>query len=102
MMIRSWSELVDFWSVVRKEWRQRARKHRRAQRLYHVALTYNKVHSYGTIEKLWMCPTCNKVHEHCKDTDGLNLVLTGEEWPECCEFKRGHRLYKECAAGYNI
>lgn len=37
----------------------------------------------------WMCPTCNKIHlaESCSAMSGL-------QYPNCCEYRTGHRLYE--------
>jgi ssDNA-binding Zn-finger/Zn-ribbon topoisomerase 1 len=46
---------------------------------------------YGITAKggyAWMCPDCNKIHLAI----GQN-VFTGIDYPKCCKYPEGHRLY---------
>lgn len=38
----------------------------------------------------WMCPECNKIHE-AKE----NSFLTGMQYPACCSYPEGHRLFDD-------
>lgn len=75
----------------------RSRIARRAA--FNRALAHNKRHTYAcydlrVVGGTWMCPTCGTVHE-CVSHN----VFTGRQFPACCEFAEGHRLYRCHATG---
>lgn len=66
---------------------RRQKEKRLKQELYDIAKQFNNRHTY-TGDGLWMCPICNKVY----NSTGFN-VLTGMQYPACCHFTEGHRLF---------
>ncbi len=63
------------------------------------ALKYNKEHTFSSDGKsavggTWCCPTCNAIHECIS-----NNKITGRQFPACCEFEEGHRMFSEHATG---
>ena len=61
------------------------------KRLYRIALTFNSLHTFDYRQE-WMCPECNMIHKR----DGLS-ILSGYQYPACCSFPAGHRLYNDHA-----
>lgn len=61
---------------------RRARRRSAAQR-------YNRTHTYRSSDARWMCPTCNAIH-----TSTGTSPFSGLQFPACCEFSAGHRLFQ--------
>lgn len=38
----------------------------------------------------WMCPSCNKIHRPYE-----NSVFSGLQYPACCKYFAGHRLFEK-------
>ncbi|WP_145974283.1 hypothetical protein [Stenotrophomonas pictorum] len=84
-------EILQTW----KEARQIAAEKRRIEGLaaakLQAALHFNNLHAYhhkGRQE--WMCPFCNRIHPRLQEIS----VLTGYQYPACCDFPEGHKQYK--------
>jgi hypothetical protein len=48
---------------------------------------------YGMLPRggfAWMCPSCNKIHHPISCS-----VFSGLQYPRCCGFPEGHRLYTD-------
>lgn len=74
--------------------RERAHDRRNKRELFRIALTFNRRHTFphGIAPARWMCPTCNTVHASTSHN-----FLTGLQYPACCNFGAGHRLYRDHA-----
>jgi hypothetical protein len=77
--------------------RKRADAKRNKRELFRIALAFNRRHTnHGpSYQKgLWMCPACNTVHESIEWS-----FLTGLQFPACCDFYAGHRMFHDHATG---
>jgi hypothetical protein len=63
-----------------------------AERKARIAREYNVLHTHTTEWRKdrgrWMCPSCHEVHRATGWT-----FLTGTQYPACCIFAAGHRVY---------
>lgn len=70
------------------------RKQRRDR--YAVAEAFNRLWCYRPYPSRtrWMCPLCNTAHDRLDEVS----AFTGLQYPKCCDFDDGHRLYHELYA----
>lgn len=69
---------------------------RLAQAKYNAALAFNAIWTYdapSALEAQWMSPLCNRVHNYT----GEITVMTGLQFPACCDIPEGHRQFKHHA-----
>lgn len=89
-------ELPAIWREAFKLAAKKARARKLAKAKHAAALAYNAVWTYDAPdsgEARWMCPLCNTVHKFT----GEITVWTGLQFPACCVFPTGHRLFNEHA-----
>jgi hypothetical protein len=70
--------------------RLRASERRNQRELIHIALTFNRRHTFPH-------GSCNTVHASTSHN-----FLTGLQYPGCCNFGAGHRLYRDHATGMGM
>ena len=87
---------LEFLKVARDLAEARRKERTQRERRYAVALAFNYLWTYRPYpdRTRWMCPTCNQVHERLEQISGF----TGLQYPRCCTFSEGHRLYHEAHA----
>jgi hypothetical protein len=81
--------MVFFKSLFR-ETRQEMARRKKARELFAIAQRFNLAHSNAgmLVAGRWMCPVCNEVHRSTEIS-----FLTGPQYPACCRFQAGHRMF---------